>query len=265
MSDLRNPFYTEATEHPHRALSLAGHRIVVLTDPPDRPLAPDELLDGSFDGAVLATSVLGSALPVVLQQRGLPLVLFNRAIDAAELDVCVSDNVGGASEVAHELVRLGHRRIGAIFGPANTTTGRDREAGFRAGLAANGVVLDEGVVRRGPFSERDGYGLMGELLATDPMPSAVFCANDVIALGALNAAAAMGIAIPGDISVVGFDDIAAAGWDITNLTTVRQDLAGMARVSVELLLERVAGARRAPRQVIVPTRLIRRGSLRSFR
>jgi DNA-binding LacI/PurR family transcriptional regulator len=100
-----------------------------------------------------------------------------------------------------------------------------------------------------------------EHLSTSPPPRAVFCANDVIALGALNAAVASRVAIPGDVSLVGFDDIAIAGWDIVALTTVRQDLPRMAEIAAELLLERVARSRSDPKQVVIPTRLIRRRSL----
>jgi DNA-binding LacI/PurR family transcriptional regulator len=80
VSDLGNPFYMEAIEHLHSAFAKTGHRVVVLTDPPADPCQPEDLLDGSFDGAILATTLLGSELPTTLKSRGLPVVLFNRAI-----------------------------------------------------------------------------------------------------------------------------------------------------------------------------------------
>jgi LacI family transcriptional regulator len=260
VGDIGNPFYIEAIEHLHNAFAQTGHRVVVLTDQPTRPCPPEDLLDGSFDGAVLATTMLGSVLPLALNGRGLPVVLFNRALDADVVDSCVSDNQEGARAVAHELIDLGHRRISAIFGPADTTTGRDREAGFRMGLAQNGVALHEKLVRRGRFTVESGYERMLELLQRETPPTAVFCANDVIALGALNAAASLGVSVPNAVSVIGFDDIAIARWDIVGLTTVRQDLPQMARVVTQLMLERIASADHSPRRVVIPTAFVRRRS-----
>ncbi len=260
VSDLGNPFYTEAIQRLHAAFAKTGHRLVVLADPSNGLLQPAELLDGSFDGAILATSLLGSTLPLVLQERGLAVVMFNRTLDSAVLDVCVSDNTAGARMAADELVELGHRRFGAIFGPPDTSTGRDREAGFRAGLAASGLTLDDELVSHGPFSEANGRIRMLELLGHGKPPSAVFCGSDVIAIGALNAARSMQRNVPEEISVVGFDDIAAAGWNVVDLTTVRQNLPGMADAAAQLLLSRVEDIDRAPRRVVVPTQFVRRGS-----
>ncbi len=255
---LGNPFYTEAVEHLHTRLSAVGRRVVVLTDEPHTEPAWDALTDGSIDGAILATTTLGSTLPGELRERGLPVVLFNRATDGDDVDVCVSENASGAGLVGGELVRLGHRRLGAIFGPADTSTGRDREAGYRAAIQAAGLELADARVRRGPFSFETGSQRLAELMGEHHPPTAIFCANDVIALGALNAAHRLGLAIPRDVTVVGFDDIAMASWDVFGLTTVRQDLGTMADVAVRMLVDRIADPDRPPRRVLVPTQLVHR-------
>lgn len=255
---LGNPFYTEAVEHLHARLSAVGRRVVVLTDEPSTSPALDALADGSIDGAVLATATLDATLPRDLAARGVPVVLFNRATDGDDVDACVSENARGAEVAAGELARLGHRRVGAILGPADTSTGRDREAGFRSALDAASLTLPDARVRRGPFSVETGAQALAELLAQRHPPTAVFCANDVIAVGALNAAHRLGVAVPEDLTIVGFDDIAMAAWDLFALTTVRQDLATMADAAVRLLVDRMADPARPARRVTVPTALVHR-------
>jgi LacI family transcriptional regulator len=256
VSELANPFYMETIAHLYDALDRAGYRTVVLTEPPDRPFAPERLLDGALDGAILTTTLLESELPRALAQRGFPLVLLNRRIDALVCDTCVSANAAGAAAIGELLVELGHARVGALFGPADTSTGRDREAGFRQALAAHGVPLS--AWRRGPFRFETGYRGLRELLAE--APTAVFCANDVIAVGALNAARACGVAVPRELTIVGFDDIEPASWELLALTTVRQPLPELCATDVELLLTRLGDPARPPRLVELPADPVLRGT-----
>lgn len=262
VGDLGNPFYMEAVEHLHAAFGEHGRQVVVLTEPPDRPMRADALLDGSVDGAILTTTTLGSRLPGDLAARGLPVALFNRALDGETegVDVCASDNATAARAVAAEIAGLGHTRVAAILGPAETSTGRDRGAGFRAGLAAAGLSLPAARERRGAFAYDTGHEHLRSLWSARERPTALFCANDVIALGALSAAHALGIAVPGELTVIGFDDIQMAGWDVFGLTTVRQDLRAMARLTAELLLDRIADPQRPARRRTVPTAIVHRGS-----
>ena len=146
------------------------------------------------------------------------------------------------------MVELGHRRIAIIAGPENTTTSRDRERGFREQLEAFGFPLDETLRRVGQFSHHSGYQWCLDLLAEEPRPTAVFAANDVIAFGALDAARRVGVRVPAELSIVGFDDIDMAGWEGFSLTTVRQPLAEMGRAGARLLLERIGSDREKPRR-----------------
>jgi LacI family transcriptional regulator len=260
VTDLGNPFYTEAVEHLHAALEQHGQRVVVLTDRAGDAGWDARLLDGSVDGVVLTNQRLRSPLPAQLAERGLPCVMFNRAVDGTSGDVCVSRNAAGAAAVARELVGLGHRRVGAIFGPRDTSTGRDRERGFRAALTKAGQPIDEELVRRGPFTFATGRENLQSLLAGPTAPTAVFCGNDVVAIGALNAAAAAGVAVPTEVSIFGFDDIGMAQWDVFELSTVRQDLAVMAQAAAQMLLARIAEPTLPPRRIVTDTRLVLRSS-----
>src|SRR4029079_1768869 len=164
--------------------------------------------------------------------------------------------------VAGGLVELGPRRIALIAGPENTTTSRDRERGFREQLKASGVGFDEALRRVGQFSHSSGYQWCLDLLAAEPRPTAVFAANDVIAFGALDAARRVGVRVPVELSIVGFDDIDMAGWEGFNLTTGRQPLAEMGRAAATLLLERIGSdGELSPRRRVFPVGLVHRGTL----
>jgi LacI family transcriptional regulator len=263
VGDLGNPFYMEAIECLYAAIEELDRLMIVLADRPSRPVEIEHLLDGSNDGAILTTTLLSSELPRELSRRGLPFVLLNRVVDQPKVNACVSENEAGARAMIEELIALGHRDIGAILGPGDTSTSRDREAGMRAALEAAGLELDEERVFRGSqFSYEVGYEGLQRLLEPDdgPVPTAIFCANDVIAIGALNAARACGVAVPEDLTIVGFDDIAMASWDVFSLTTVRQDLPEMARRATRLLDELIADPGARPQRITVPSRLVMRGS-----
>jgi LacI family transcriptional regulator len=164
--------------------------------------------------------------------------------------------------VAEAMVELGHRRIAIITGPENTTTSRDRERGFREELEAFGVQFDETLRRVGQFSHHSGYQWCLDLLAAEARPTAVFAANDVIAFGALDAARRVGVRVPSELSIVGFDDIDMAGWDGFNLTTVRQPLEEMGRAAAQLLIDRIVSeGETPPRRRVFPVGLVRRETL----
>jgi LacI family transcriptional regulator len=260
VSDIGNPFYMEALDHLHAALP-ERERLIVLTDASDAaPASADRLLDGSVDGAILMTTTLDSPLPADLAARGLPTVLFNRTVDDDIVDSCESENAAGAADVARQLLRDGHETIGALGGPVDTSTGRDRERGLRETLAAAGRPLAQRLVQRGPFTHAAGHAGLTALMAQPSPPTAIACANDVIAFGALNAARGLGLSVPGDLTIFGFDDIAMADWEVFQLSTVRQDLASMAQTTLTLLHERIAQPDLPARRVRAPTELVLRAS-----
>lgn len=191
--------------------------------------------------------------------RGFPFVLLNREVDNPPGDVCVIDNRTGGALVAKEMLALGHTEIAAIFGPSSTSTGRDREAGFRAVLAEAGIALPESRWRRRQYEFASGHEAALELI--ESQPTALFCANDVIALGAFNALIGRGLRMPADMTLIGFDDVLLASWEVFQLTTVSQDIPRMARAAVDLLLSRTGGASEdvpEPRRIVLEPALVRR-------
>jgi LacI family transcriptional regulator len=258
VSDLGNPFYLQVLDRFHEALARADRTMLVLTPDGDDQALLSRLLDGSMDGAILTTTVLSSTVPAQLVRRHFAFALLNRTVDDAPCDICVVDNVAGARLAAEALVRLGHTQIAALFGPATTSTGRDREAGFRAVLDEAAIALPETRVRSGPFDYAYGHAAVPGLL--ESQPTAIFCANDVVALGAFNALRAAGVRVPEDLTLIGFDDIAVASWEVFQLTTVRQDIDRMVQTAADMVLERIDAPGRPPDQVVLEPALVRRAT-----
>lgn len=259
-SELTNPFYSELVEHLRVEMSTAAYRPLLIPDASDGEDILATLADGSLDGVIHTTATLGDLLPHQLQTRGVPTVLVNRGVDGASIDTCVMDNETGAAEVAGLLYALGHRLIGAILGPAATSTSRDREIGLRRGAGEHGLQLPASCVRRGEFTYESGYRSATEILDLHEPPSALFCANDVIAVGACNAAHARGLTLGRDLTLIGFDDIAMARWEMFGLTTVRCDLSAMAHSAVGLLLDRIDDPARLAQRVMLQPQLVLRKS-----
>ncbi|MFI8907205.1 LacI family DNA-binding transcriptional regulator [Streptomyces albidoflavus] len=261
VTDLTNPFYPHVVAPLHDELRGLGYRMMLLTERSDEAVAGETLLDQSLDGVVLATATTDSRLPAQLDRRGMPYVFLNRDTGAPGEYASVVDNEGGGRLVAELLTGLGHRRVAGVFGSANTTTGREREQGFRLALADAGIALPESRVVRGPFEYATGYGALPRLLGAAEPPTAVFCGNDVVAIGVLNAALAAGLRVPGDLTVVGFDDLPMAAWEAFRLTTVRHDLDELSRQAARLLVRRITGeADPAGERLVLPTELVPRAT-----
>jgi LacI family transcriptional regulator len=242
VSDVTNPFYPELLE----AISarLADHGLKMLFYNTGRGGADGGyirfLQEHRVEGFIFASATLDSTVVRELAERSVPLVLTNRYVDDVDCDIVVGDNAGGAASAARHLLEFGHRRIAIIEGTPNTSTSRDRVASFRDELTRAGVGVPDELVARGDFLHDQAYRATNELLALRDRPSAIFCANDIMAIGALNAARSAGVRIPEEVSIVGFDAIAMSQWDAFRLTTVRQPQAEMARAAVDRLEKRIA-------------------------
>jgi LacI family transcriptional regulator, galactose operon repressor len=261
VEDLDNPFYLELLDVLHERLERADVRMIVLTPQRNDPERVERLVDGSIDGAILTTTHLDSPLPAQLRARRFPFVLLNRTVDDPAVTSCSVDNRRGAIALAEETLRAGHRDVAAIFGPETTSTGRDREDGIRRVLADAGVPLPEARVRRGRFTFRSGHEGCAALLGAGDRPTVVLCANDVVAFGAINAARGLGLSVPGDVSITGFDDIAMASWEVFRLTTVSQDLRRMAETAVDLVLALVDAPHGAAERIVLPAEIVHRDTL----
>ncbi len=262
LTDLENQFYPHVIAPMHRELEALDYQLVLQTESSDSGRVAERLLANALDGVLLATTTVDSVLPVRLRDRGVPFVYFNRTSESVEADSAEVDAGSGMHELARRILDLGHRRVGAIFGPRNTSTAEHREQALRDGLAAASVSISTTLSYRGPFDFETGSAGAHHLLQRDEPPTVIVCGNDVVAFGALNAARELGLAVPAQVSVVGFDDLPPARWPLLQLTTVAFDLDAMARRAAALLVARIEDGPAAPyRHEQFASRLLERGTL----
>jgi DNA-binding LacI/PurR family transcriptional regulator len=261
---LENYFYPEALEKLSNALQAKGYHVLIFMaerTTGDIDKVVDEILDYQVDGIVMASVAISSELAARCQAAGVPVVLFNRNQDDDRLSAVTSDNVAGGRKIADFLVRARHRRIGYIAGWEGASTQRDREDGFRRGLAEKGAELAAHEV--GAFRYELAQEATRRMFGKPDRPDAVFVANDHMAFAVMDVLRSeLGLRIPDDVSVVGFDDVPPAAWPAYNLTTVRQRANSMVKETVETLLAHIEHRVTEPRRIAIEGPLIVRGSAR---
>jgi LacI family xylobiose transport system transcriptional regulator len=212
-------------------------------------------------GVILVLSGLDPAQRAQLISRDIPFVVMDPAGDPGEdVPAIGATNWQGGVAATRHLLELGHRRIGVIGGPAGMMCSRARIDGYRAALETAGVEFDPDLVRSGDFHHEAGYTVGLELLRRSDRPTAVFTGNDLQALGLYEAVRELGLSIPRDVSVVGFDDLPLARWISPPLTTVRQPLTEMAEAAARLVLDLSRGKQPSTLRVDLATRLVERAS-----
>jgi LacI family transcriptional regulator len=262
--DITNPFFSSIIKGAEDAARERGYNLILCNseDQPEREAAYLQLLrERQVDGVLIASSQMADETIEGLRADSFPFVLVNRAAQDGEDLAVVVDNHAAAVEVVAHLAALGHRRIGHIAGPQNTTTGRDRREGYEAGVRAHGLAHEPAlVVEADAFSEDAGDRALGMMLAGPARPTAVFAANDLIAVGMLQRLRRIGVRVPDDLSIVGFNDIPLAGLLEPALTTVRVPQLAMGVAGAHLLIDRLEGRPIGEIRLTLPTELIIRAS-----
>lgn len=245
VSNITNPFYPEVIEAVVSTAAEYDYNVILCNTQESRELQTaylELLIEHQVDGAILTSSLLDSQQ--LLDEVGfgrIPVVMVNRSVHGAPVDTVRLDNDAAGRIVAKHLLQLGHRNLAFVGGLAETSTDSLRLEGFRAALADADVDLPDKHVVHGAFTEASGYTLAQQLLGLPHPPTALFCADDLIALGAMNAILDAGLRIPEDVAVVGVDDVPAASLRQVGLSTIRQPAGDMGSRAVKLLLERVKG------------------------
>jgi LacI family transcriptional regulator len=212
------------------------------------------------DGALVDGLVLPPERIARFVEDGFPIVCLDRDVNSRVVPLVQVDNRMGARLATEHLLALGHTRIAHIMG-APLRISEERLLGYQGALTRAGIAPDSSLVALGNFTETGGHDAMEELLAAAGADlTAVFAANDLSAIGAVNAIVASGRSVPGDVSVVGFDDLRLARYTSPPLTTVRQPASEIARRSTELLLGMVEGRRPGKLHHLFPPELVVRGS-----
>jgi LacI family transcriptional regulator len=206
------------------------------------------------DGMILVTPTL------VDVSDATPIVAVDPHAGPSNLPSVHSDNLAGAITATGHLIELGHRRIGFLAGRPDLESARKREQGYRDALAAAGIPLDPELIRVGDYDLEMSEAPARQLLSLSDRPTAIFAANDLSAIQTMHVARSLGLSIPGDVSVIGFDNIPESALTAPPLTTIDQSIQEMGRRAVELLIDLIEGNAEPPGQVTLPTRLVVRQS-----
>lgn len=260
LSDLHNPFFAEVVDGIDDAALSAGYRALYNSgrrSPRLEAEAIETLLELRVDGLVVAAPAI-SPKAAVAAARSVPTVVVGRATRSPQIDCVTNDDRLGGELVVDHLVSLGHRHIAHIHGGSGAGA-HPRRTGYERAMRRHGLASEVRSVT-GAYTEQAGMEAMTELLNSDNRPTAVFAANDVAAIGALDVLDERGLRVPEDISVVGYDNTHISGRHRYALTTVDQPRSEIGRVAVSLLLERLNGERIEARRVVLAPRLVVRRS-----
>ena len=263
LTDITNPFWTTVARGVEDAASGDGFSVILCnTDESEEKehRYVRVLLQKQVDGFALVPANRTSRSVDLIRKQGVPLVILDRTVPG-EVDIVRSDSEGGAYELTRHLLDLGHRRIAMLSGPQSVSTAADRSAGYRRALEEAGLEVDDRLMRYRAFTQDGGYAMARQVLAVDPSPTALFAANNFIALGALRALREAGLRVPEDIALVAYDDLPPSFTMEPFLTVAAQRAYEMGQRATQLLLQRLTGdAARSPQEVILPTDLIVRKS-----
>ncbi|MDQ0317512.1 LacI family DNA-binding transcriptional regulator [Amorphus orientalis] len=266
MANLDNPFYQAVLAGFLGELHQRGLRVMCRAAAAldGTEIEISSMLEQGVDAMIVAASGLRSGAIEACAAAGVPVVLFNRAVEGVDAFSVQTDNVAGARAIAELLVLGGHKRIAFINGLEGASTNRDRLAGLTQRLEELG--LERPIQEWGEYTFEGGREAAKRLMMQTEPPDAIFAANDISALGALEGLRRdLSISVPEEVSVVGFDDIPMASWPSFNLTTVRQRRNKMIAAAMAMIDDIMAAKEAEKRTVIVDSRLILRGSARLAR
>ncbi len=256
-----DPFFPRVLRGISDALAEESMQLVLLLPQgrPDEARVERYLAAGHVDGVLLISLHGSDPLPASLQRERIPIVVGGRP-EGSGIPYVDVDNRRGAGAAVQHLLDLGRRRVATIAGPQDMAAGADRLAGYHERMARAGLRTGSDFVEIADFTLDGGRAAMERLLARATVPDAVFVASDLMALGAMGALRAAGLAVPGDVAIVGFDDSPLAITTQPQLSSVRQPIEEMGREMSRLLLQQIRDPGLPPRRVILDTQLVVRTS-----
>lgn len=261
MINLYYPYLAVAAQREAERADLDVFIYNTLNDPQRERNFVDVLIRRGVDGLIAQTFQLGEQDLDRLIETGIAVVIHGNEPTHPYVDNVLIDETRAVREVAGGLIDRGHRRIGALAGPQTMWTGRLRLAGYIQALQEHGLPIEEQLIYPTDYSREDGYRGMAHLLALPDPPTAILAADDLLAIGGLLAATDMGLCVPKDVAVVGFDDIPEATIVRPRLTTVRKNVELLGQTAVDLLLERLGSENLLPsRQRVIDYQIVHRES-----
>jgi LacI family transcriptional regulator len=218
------------------------------------------LVEKRIDGLVLVASGADDEQELLQRHESIPIMQLERALPGLEADLVLAGQEEGAWQATRHLIELGHRAIVCVSGPADLPRGRERVGGFLRAMGEAGLAVSDDGILHAEFTSAGGHAAFGSLLARTIRPTAVFVTSDLMAIGGLCAASAAGVRVPGDLSVVGYDDIGAACYATPPLTTIAPPKRDMARLAIHQLIERIRGGHAPQRSSALASALVVRSS-----
>jgi LacI family transcriptional regulator len=269
LTDITNPFFTTIARGVEDVASENGFSVIFCnTDesPAEEAEQLTVLVQKQTDGVLLVPAHSAAEPLAFLRKQKMPVVVLDRRVPGGGVDVVRGDSERGAYDLVRLLLGLGHRRIAVLSGPEEVSTAADRVAGYRRALEETGIAEKSALIQHGPLTQAGGYAMTQRVLQLEPSPTALFAANNFIAIGAYRALRDAGLRVPEDMALVAFDDLPPAMVMDPFLTVAAQPAYEMGRKATELLLSRLAGNRLAGngpegyQEIILPTELIVRRS-----
>lgn len=263
--DIQNPFFARIAHDLEVELRKQGHNLLIASSEEDVE-QERELLDSlrslGVRGLVLApASTTDSQHIVELAREGVPIALVDRVARNVRCDSVVVDNEGGVREAVDYLIANGHRRIGFLRDDSQIFTALERLTGYQNALRAHGIEQDETLIAVSRSAVERAIDATIRLFSRRDRPTALVTVDSLMTQGALLGLRSMGLAIPHDVALIGFDDFNLATFTDPQITVVAQPTAEIGPLAAGMLLERLAGSEAAPRHVRFPTRLVIRGSV----
>lgn len=248
LTTLRNPFYAEIAQDIIERATELDYSVSIFSAREglqNQHRSIEDFVKRGIDGLIICSALREDAFIYELADKGFPFVLAMRnvkiRIGKPPIDYIVVDNVRGGFMATEHLIKMGHKRIALILGPKHTSTGYDRHKGALAALNEYGITADPKLILTGDFFRNSGYDLAKRLLKQNQKPTAIFAANDHMAIGVVDALHENGLTTPEDMALIGFDDIEMSGLPGIDLTTVSQKKAMMGSLAVDHLIAKYKG------------------------
>src|SRR5262245_19164223 len=263
--DVVNPFFAPVVRGAETTARKAGYRVLLCNSEGDWRLEREyveDLVAHRVEGLLIAPASDRSRLGLLpLLKSGFPIVLLDRSLPEIDCDLVVSDSIAGARRLVDHLIRIGHRRIAHFTESDDVSTGRDRLEGYRQALEASGISYSEELIFRTTVDRIGGYRATQQMLALDPLPTAIFTVNNMTAVGAMQALRERNLAVPRDIGLVCYDDVEHLAVLSPFLTVVDQPGETFGSLGAQLLFERISGKAGArSRRIVLQADLIVRES-----
>lgn len=253
-----NPYFAELIQGIEDAAFKVGYNIILCNaydDPKKQAAYIRVLMEKRIDGLILVASGADYELTALLRHQSVPIVLVDREVEGVDADFIESDHERGSYLATRYLLELGHRDIGCVSGPTDLLPSRERVEGYLRALKEAGIRFRLDLLVRSDFTSEGGYAAFRQLLSLARPPTAIFASNDLMAIGGLSAASEMQVAVPSQLSVIGYDDIALASFTTPRLTTVAQPKYEMGQRIIGVLMDRITGRKFATQRVLLGTRL----------